>query len=213
MTASYSIRTLRCDEVAMGQLLRAEVFCHERHWIDPQRLSPDGREADAYDNDAIHGGAFVEDDMIGTFRLIPAGTPPLPVEAYYRIPPCQRAVELSRLAVLPEHRLSVAMIGLCRWIYGEAVEFGATHMYALMEFELISQLQNYGFPFKVLRGPHMAYKHSIDFTTVCPVADVVPGLAEADRQHRRKLAPLFAEPFDGEISLSMLYPTPEEEMA
>jgi N-acyl-L-homoserine lactone synthetase len=211
---TFTIRTLvGPDELRESQRLRAEIYCKEKHWIDRHHLTEDGREEDPFDSIAVHGGVFVDDQLEGTFRLIPTGRLSLPVQKYRNFPPVQSAVELSRLAVRERHRASVAMIGLCRWIYGQSVEMGATHMYALMEFELISTLLHIGFPFRILHGPIQAYKYSQDFVTVCPVADVVPGLVEADAGRKRKYAPLFANEFDGELSLSMLYPDTEMEVA
>jgi N-acyl-L-homoserine lactone synthetase len=213
MEETFVIRTLAPEELIQSQLLRAEVFSWEKQWIPTCRLKADGREEDpVFDPISIHGGAFMDERLVGSFRMIPRGVHKLPVERFYAIPSSQRAVELSRLAVLPKYRRSVAMIGLCRWIYGQAVDYGATHMYALMEFELISMLLNIGFPFTLLGEPHTVYKYSQDYVTVCPVADLVTKLAEADLGRRSKYAPLFAHPFDGEISPSMLYPETDHEM-
>jgi N-acyl-L-homoserine lactone synthetase len=210
---TFVIRTLQSlEELAESLRVRAEVFSYEKHWIDPVRLR-DGLEFDDHDSDAIHGGAFVNGEMVGTFRLIQRGKLLLPVQGYYQIPPDEKPVELSRLAVKSKFRMSVGMIGLCRWIYGVAVDLGATHMYALQEFNQVTMLQGIGFPFEIKSKEKKVYKYSIDYVTVCPVDAVVPGLIEADLGRKRKYAPLFADPFDGVLNVSMLYPEIEKEVA
>jgi N-acyl-L-homoserine lactone synthetase len=208
---TFTFRTLGPEELVNSQLLRAQVYATEKGWINRASLALDGREEDSFDEISIHGGAFIENLMVGTFRLIPGGSNNLPVQEHFPVPADHKAVELSRLAVLKHFRKDVAMLGLCRWIFEQAVNMGASHMYALMEFKLISELKEYGFPFDVFGNPVSAYKNSIDYVAVCPVDGVVPGLLEADLGRQIKLAPLFANPFDGELSLPMLYPDPQIE--
>ncbi|HSH31449.1 MAG TPA: GNAT family N-acyltransferase [Candidatus Saccharimonadales bacterium] len=194
-------------ELDACQRLRAAVFAHEKGWIPADALIG-GREVDRYDDVALHGGVFdFMGELVGTFRMI-FSTIPLPIQDLYGIvpDPKRRSVELSRLAVRPEFRASAIMLGLCRWIFAEAVEHQVADMYAIMERPLLRNLIKLGFPFESLGEEREIYRGSFDRPTVLRTAEIIPGLSRKDLTRRLKIAPFFTSPFDGLLSGDVLRP-------
>lgn len=68
---------------------------------------PDGLECDNYDDQAIHIGAWEDNTLVATMRLVfPSLSQALPTESAFdiRIEPYQKIVDCSRAIVAPEYR-------------------------------------------------------------------------------------------------------------
>ncbi|MBZ0306727.1 MAG: GNAT family N-acetyltransferase [Anaerolineae bacterium] len=78
----------------------------EHGWAKPEDL-PEGIEHDTYDNDAIHIGGWIGEQLAVTMRLVlPSPERLLPTEAAFgmRVEPVGQVVDYSRGIVSPEFR-------------------------------------------------------------------------------------------------------------
>jgi N-acyl-L-homoserine lactone synthetase len=189
----FEVRRIRDDvELAGCQRLRARIYVDEKGWVPSERLV-DGCEIDADDATSIHVGAFDgRAGLVGTFRIIPR-LDRLPVERMFgvQIPAGLRTAELSRLAVLPDHRDSVIFIALCRWLYRHSLETGLDELYAAVEEPFLHSLESMGFPLLPIGEPRYVY-NSWNYPARCRRVDVLSALAAADQDRFFKLAPFFA---------------------
>lgn len=139
----------------------------------------------------------------GSIRTIYAGELPLPVERHFGVQPKSTgvAVEISRLAVPRRYRSTLVMIGLCRWVFADALDNAVDDLYALVELHLLRALNQIGFPFLTLAAPKAGVMGDPVMPIHCHVQDVVAGVQRQDAiAHRRPLAPYFTRPFSGEVS-------------
>lgn len=198
------IRTLAPDELAESYRLRGQIYIDEKAYLGPEAIV-NGGESDLYDERSVHGGAFIESgDLIGTFRMILRCGVPLPVENHFGLSVQGTAAELSRLAVHPAYRTSLATIGLCRWMYETALVQHVTHMYAILERPLLGNLQLLGFPFTA-QGEAQQLMGTVNVPTLCVVNEVVPALAKTDAERQKpQLSSLFAAPFTGVLTSAEL---------
>jgi N-acyl amino acid synthase of PEP-CTERM/exosortase system len=86
--------------------LRYKVYCLERGFERPEDY-PWGLEWDEFDEHAMHFGAFLDGELLGTVRLILNSRLGFPIERYCEIKADEliarnRTGEISRLAVLKE---------------------------------------------------------------------------------------------------------------
>jgi N-acyl-L-homoserine lactone synthetase len=194
------IRTLAADELADSYRLRGQIYVEEMAYLGPEAIV-DGLESDRDDERSVHGGAFtVADELIGTFRLILRKGVPLPVEDHFGLSTLGTAAELSRLAVHPAYRTSLATIGLCRWMYDIALEQCVTHVYAILERPLLRNLQLLGFPFTAQGAPQQLMG-GVVVPTVCVVSEIVQALGQTDSNREGpQLSALFDGPFSGVLT-------------
>jgi N-acyl-L-homoserine lactone synthetase len=191
------IRTLAPDELADCYRLRGQIYVEEKAYLGPE-VMVNGVESDQDDERSVHGGAFTKSgDLIGTFRLILRRGVPLPIEDHFGLSPQGTSAELSRLAVHPAYRTSLATIGLCRWSSDIALEQCITHVYAILERPLLMNLRILGFPFTV-QGEPRQLMGGVLVPTVCVVSETVPALGQADSNREApQLSALFIAPFTG----------------
>jgi N-acyl-L-homoserine lactone synthetase len=131
----------------------------EQHWSKPEDY-PDGQERDTYDDEAIHIGAWQQDTLLATIRLIlPSVNRPLPVESGYgiQIEPYQQVVECSRAIVAPEyrdrsHELFFGVLG-CSWLESRSRGFG--ELCGTMTERIISIHEEGGFVMQRLGEPRL----------------------------------------------------------
>lgn len=194
------IRTLAADELADSYRLRGQIYVEEKAYLGPEAIV-DGLESDQDDERSVHGGAFTESgELIGTFRLILRQGVRLPIEDHFGLPTRGTAAELSRLAVHPVYRTSLATIGLSRWSYDICLEQGVTHMYAILERPLLRNLLMMGFPITVLGEPRRLMG-GVVVPTVCVVSEMVPALGQTDSgREGPQLSALFDAPFTGVLA-------------
>jgi N-acyl-L-homoserine lactone synthetase len=85
--------------------LRFEV-ASEMGWIGPDEAL-DGLERDAYDNGAVHVGAWDGERLVGTQRIVfptPGGRTPLEEAFGLQVEPRSQVVHADRTAVVRDHR-------------------------------------------------------------------------------------------------------------
>jgi len=194
------IRTLAADELADSYRLRGQIYVEEKAYLGPEAIV-DGLESDQDDQRSVHGGAFTTaGELIGTFRMILRKGVPLPIEDHFDLSTRGTAAELSRLAVHPAYRTSLATIGLCRWMYEIALEQCVTHVYAILEGPLLRNLQLLGFPFTAQGAPQQLMG-GVVHPTVCVVSEVVQALGQTDSDREGpQLSALFDAPFTGVLA-------------
>ena len=195
-----TIRTLAADELADSYRLRGQIYVEEKAYLGPEVIF-DGLERDQDDERSVHGGAFTgPGELIGTIRLILRRGMPLPVEDHFGLSTRGTAGELSRLAVHPAYRTSLATIGLSRWIYDICLEQCVTHLYAILERPLLRNLRIMGFPITVL-GEARQLMGGVVLPTVCVVSEMVQALGQTDSDRTGpQLSALFDAPFTGVLA-------------
>src|SRR5262249_25539974 len=132
--------------------LRYQVYCLERRFLDV-RAYPECREADRYDDHAVHLAATdVSGEVAATLRLVLDSPLGFPVEdrgvklcPEFDALPRGRTGEVSRLIVAPEHRRTSAgpllLFGLFRLLYLESRKLGLHGLIAAMEEGLCRLLE------------------------------------------------------------------------
>ncbi len=147
--------------------LRYQVYCLERRFLDV-RAYPERREADRYDDHAVHLAATdAGGEVVATLRLVLDSPLGFPVEdrgvqlfPEFDALPRERTGEVSRLIVAPEHRRTSAgpllLFGLFRQLYLESRALGLHGLIAAMEDGLCRLLEKVGLMFR-------AIGHSVDY--------------------------------------------------
>ncbi len=184
-----AIRLGRPDELPDLQRVRARVYVEEG-FLDPAQLAC-GRDVDIDDSRSLHL-ALVEaasGDLVGTSRLIFRQGQPLPVETQVGVfLDAVNPVEISRLAILSEHRSFSLSIAMWKAVFDVAVANDVDCGFALVEAPLLRQLRSIGLPFEVV-GPSVNVYNTINTPVRCVTDEVVPHL----RERREDLARFFAE--------------------
>jgi N-acyl amino acid synthase of PEP-CTERM/exosortase system len=159
--------------------LRFQVYARERAFINAENY-PEGVERDAYDDHAVHFGAFDEEgQIIGAVRLILPSSEKFLIEERCGVLPFEDSLpsrslhaEISRLTISKAFRRSLQpqdaseekpgsyirkvsslALGLCHLMYEECRERGIAHCLALMEKPLALLLKLNGFDFKPIGPP------------------------------------------------------------
>ena len=192
--------------LAAIQQLRYEVYCLERHFIDPTRF-PDRREFDEYDPASLHFGATDERGrMVGTLRLVLDSPLGFPVEAHApNLSPAFEAVERSRVAEIS--RLIVAradrrfeqgdalrghhrvLLPLFRDMYRKSLALDLEHWLAAMEPALHRLLETVmGLSFRPV-GKSMDY-----YGQVIPYVAKIREMERTLERHRPALFAYFKAP-------------------
>ena len=148
-------------EIEAMQRLRADVVV-EMGWAPAARF-PDGLERDAYDERAVHVGAWEEDLLVGTSRVIPPdseGRLPLETDFGVELENPERFVEVGRTAIIParrgdaRHALVVALFAHC-WL--ELRALGRVDLVANLPSKLIDLYTSLGFRIEPLGGARMIW--------------------------------------------------------
>jgi N-acyl-L-homoserine lactone synthetase len=151
---TFSIATDR-SEVEAAQRLRALAVV-ERGWVQADEL-PEGREEDADDDRAVHILATLDDEPIGTCRLIfPEPGRLLPMEATLgatRVP--KEAVEIGRVVVVhPVARAQRSvMAGLIGTAWLELRANGYERICGTVSAPILRMYRRLGFVVEVLGPP------------------------------------------------------------
>lgn len=207
--SAFALRVREDDGMlAATQQLRYEVYCVERHFIDPARF-PDRREVDEYDPASLHFAATDERGrMIGTLRLVlesPLGFP-LEVHAASLFPEFEvlerpKVGEISRLivartdrrfergaALRRHHRV---LLPLFRDMYRKSVELELEHWIAAMEPALHRLLETaMGLSFRPM-GESMDY-----YGQVVPYVAKIREIERTLQQERPALFAYFQDDAD-----------------
>ena len=197
----YSISRidLGSEQLKAAQKIRAEVYLR-MGFLSESDLT-DGLDIDEYDDRSIHIGAFdLLGELVGTIRIIMPGPVDLSVEKLFGLTADKRSVEISRYAILEQHRSLAVALGLCRAAYHEIEQLGIDAMYAVLEQELLNDLLWLGFPFEILGGPKRVY-NSLNYPTCCKHSEVIACIHERDRKRPQKLAGYFEQPFSFEEAM------------
>jgi N-acyl-L-homoserine lactone synthetase len=185
--------------------LRYEVYCHERHFLDPEDY-PSKFEMDSYDNHAIHvGGVDREGVLVGTVRLVLPSARGFPLFEHCELfPEYQYLADPGKLAQLSaaacqdhRHRPEI-ILGLYKALYQASKREGITHWFAAMEKPLLRLLRRYNFDFKPI-GPELDYYGPV-IPYFAKISEIEAGvhrhcpdmLAEFVRGLEPELVPAFA---------------------
>jgi len=169
------------EMLAAIQQLRYEVYCLERHFIDPARF-PDGREFDEYDPASVHFAATDEHGrMVGTIRLVLDSPLGFPLEAHdpnlfpeFETLEQSKVAEISRLIVARtdrrfEHgealrRHHRVLLPLFRDMYRKSVELDLEYWIVAMEPALHRLLERaMGLSFRPVGEPMDYYGHVVPY--------------------------------------------------
>jgi N-acyl amino acid synthase of PEP-CTERM/exosortase system len=180
--------------------LRFQVYARECRFISADDY-PEGMERDAYDEHAVHFGAFDEEgQIIGAVRLILPSSEKFLIEERCGdlpfddgLPSRHLHAEISRLTISKSFRrllapnnahedktgayirkVSPLALGLCHMMYDECRERGIAFCLALMEKPLALLLKLNGFQFKPI-GPAVDF-----FGPVTPYILFVNHLSDQD---------------------------------
>ena len=132
--------------------LRYQVYSKEKQWLKADDY-PDGREIDQFDAHSVHFLAIKNNKVVGTVRAIFPSESGLPIINIFGITVPEHVihyVEISRLAVAEEARGSEVIIGLLHTLFSWCLESGITHIYAVIENNLLNYLIRIDYPFKKL---------------------------------------------------------------
>lgn len=148
------------DPAEVEAIYRLRYRCVvEQGWARPEDL-PDGREHDAFDDDAVHLGAWDGDRLVGTGRLVlPEPGRRLPTEDVFDvdIDPVGEVVDGSRLLLDPayrgdsRHRAMGALFGL-GWL--ETRRRGYHRHAAAATESMVALIRQLGFEVSVLGPSH-----------------------------------------------------------
>ena len=141
--------TWEMDEILR---LRYQVYCKEKQWFKADDY-PDGREIDEFDAHSVHFLALKNNEVVGTVRAIFPSELGLPIINIFGITVPEHVIhyaEISRLAVAKETRGSEVITGLLHTLFSWCLESGITHIYAVIESNLLNFLIRIGYPFKKL---------------------------------------------------------------
>ena len=186
--------------------LRYGVFVEEIGAFTP---SADGIEVDPFDEHAFHILAKCDEKLVGTCRVIVKAqtgtngsreTLRLPGEHHYDYSQLVRdglgLAEVSRTAVLPEHRGSSVLAKLWKSAYNCAERHGAPHVTAVVQVGCTDSLVDAGLVHGVLarRGMlHPRYQLNRRCMQVGPISPSVPLYSALERvQSELRLPPVMA---------------------
>lgn len=137
------------NEVDMNLVykLRCNVYCDEKHWLE-RKLT----EKDAYDEHAIHFGAFDEDgQLVGYVRLVFAKEGlDLPIEKVFGklFPVDMKTTEITRLIIPKDKRGLQIVSGLFRILCAWCIENKLSRAYAVVQEVTLKLLNRKGYPFE-----------------------------------------------------------------
>lgn len=182
----YFQRVDGSEALELTYALRHQVYCYERGFLDPSKYT-DGLETDRYDENALHFGAFdLQDQMVGTVRLVCSPTGELPLLEHCslegpgpRLLGAANSAEISRLAVSKLYRRRDGdgmyglaqveedngegrrqrpeiVLGLYKVMYQESKRLRIRFWYAAMESSLWRLLARFAFEFRAV-GPEVDY--------------------------------------------------------
>jgi N-acyl-L-homoserine lactone synthetase len=155
-----------CNEIEQAYRLRHEVFSKELTWVP---AASDGREVDAYDENAEHFGVFRNHKILSYLRLVmPSYRFMLEKEFSCLVSPGHEirkssdTCEVSRLCVSdvergtkvesPVGKVGVSML-LYRSVYQWCIRYGVRHLYLVVEYRVYRLLSMLGFPCALVGEP------------------------------------------------------------
>lgn len=160
----FSVRTVTGDDDKVAvYTLRHKVYCEHLRWV-PASIT--GLEIDAYDQGAVHIGAFRRDGKLAaTMRFILHDAPYMLEKEFlavlpngYRVRKGRDTAEVTRLATLvPIERdraankfvLDVIFKGMYAWSRANRIR----RLYFVVESALFRLMQSRGFPVEALAAP------------------------------------------------------------
>lgn len=182
-------------EVNSFQRLRYDYFVQQRKWVCEDLAHPE-RERDCYDSHAEHLAVFEDDQVVAYLRALEWRSECgfmlerefqclLPPDFALHLSHCG-AVELSRLVIAPQTRLSlregrnVAEL-LFKLLYKLSLQRGWQHLYIVVEAAWLPLFQRrFGFPFHPLGPLHVFPDGTRTVAAYANIAELETVLAKYD---------------------------------
>jgi hypothetical protein len=142
----YSVKRLTGQHIINAQRLLHKIYKEEQGW-DPAPNNPsgvhylDGRLRDNFESTAVWLGAYKGGELIGCMRLILGD---MEIQQYIDIPYDETVLEISRRAILKEHRGGMAQLLMGIRAYWYSAARGYTRMYGAPPVKEAQKAHIYG---------------------------------------------------------------------